>query len=94
MTEREVAVLSGRVQAVGFRDTVWRIAQRHRVAGTVRNLRDGARLEIDVEGEPAAVAAFIADVLANPPRSARVESVTRTGAEPTGATRFEQASTR
>lgn len=93
MAEREIVVLGGRVQNVGFRDAVMMAARRHRVAGTVRNLRDGT-LEIDVEGEPAKVAAFIDDVLANPPRFARVESVTRAPAEPSGATRFEQASTR
>jgi len=93
MTEREIVVLTGRVQNVGFRDAVLQVARRHSVAGTVRNLRDGDRLEIDVEGDPAAVAAFVDDVLANPPRFGRVAAVTRTTAEPRGATRFELAST-
>jgi hydrogenase maturation protein HypF len=93
VTEREIVVLTGRVQNVGFRDAVLRVARRHRVAGTVRNLRDGERLEIDVEGEPAAVAAFVDDVLANPPHFARLGAVARTKAEPRGATRFELAGT-
>jgi hydrogenase maturation protein HypF len=92
--KREIVVLGGRVQTVGFRDAVLRVAARHPVAGTVRNLRDGAHLEIDVEGDVRAIDAFVDDVLANPPRFAQVETVTRTPAEPRGATRFEQGSTR
>jgi hydrogenase maturation protein HypF len=90
---RTILTLRGRVQAVGFRDAVLRIAARHDVAGTVRNLRDGRRLEIDVEGAPAAVEAFERDVLAHPPRYARVESVERTSAPPRGLLAFELAST-
>ena len=94
MTKREIVTLGGRVQNIGFRDAVLRVAGRHPVAGTVRNLRDGERLEIDVEGDDVAVDAFLDDVLANPPRSSRIDSVLRTAAEPAGATGFEQASTR
>ena len=94
MKKREIVHLSGRVQNVGFRDAVLRVAARHDVAGTVRNVRDGERVEIDVEGDAAAVDAFVDDVLANPPRFARVDAVRRTAADPTGAARFEQAATR
>jgi len=90
---RTILTLSGRVQAVGFRDAVLHIASRHPVAGTVRNLRDGERLEIDAEGEPAAVESFIADVLAHPPRYARVEHVDRASAQPRGLHAFLQAPT-
>lgn len=94
MTKREIVVLGGRVQNVGFRDAVMRVAARHPVAGTVRNLRDGEQLEIDVEGDDVAVDAFLDDVLAHPPRYARIDSVMRRAAEPEGAARFEQGSTR
>ena len=69
--------LTGRVQGVGFRDRVIALAARHPVAGTVRNLRAEDALEIDVEGEPAAVERFIADVLAHPPSFARIENAIR-----------------
>lgn len=88
---RTIVTLRGRVQAVGFRDAVQRIAARHSVAGTVRNLRDGERLEIDAEGEGEAVRAFLDDVLAHPPRYARVEQVERRNAEPLGRTGFSVA---
>jgi len=90
---RTIAVLSGRVQNVGFRYTVMRVARRHDVAGTVRNLRDGARVEIDVEGEPAAVESFLDDVLAHPPSGARVDGVERAAAEPRGLPAFTAAET-
>ena len=90
---RTIAVLSGRVQNVGFRYTVLRLARRYDVAGTVRNLRDGARVEIDVEGEAAAVEAFLDDVLAHPPSGAHVDGVERTVAEPRGLRTFTSAET-
>lgn len=81
------------MQNVGFRYTVGRIARRHAVAGTVRNLREGARVEIDVEGEPRDVEAFLDDVLAHPPHGARVDSVERSAAEPRGLRGFAEAET-
>ncbi len=89
--KRTIVTLRGRVQAVGFRDTVQRIAARYAVAGTVRNLRDGERLKIDAEGEGDALRAFIDDVLAHPPRYARVEDVERRDAEPLGRSGFAVA---
>ena len=83
--------LSGRVQAVGFRQTVLEIAARYAVAGTVRNLRRDGRLEIDAEGEEGAVRAFLDDVLAHPPHFARIERVERSAAEPRGVSGFREA---
>lgn len=90
---RAIVRLRGRVQTVGFRDTVLEVARRHAVFGHVRNVRDGEQLEIDVEGTADDVDAFLDDVLAHPPRYARVEGVEREAAPPTGATRFARAST-
>ncbi|HEV3088882.1 MAG TPA: acylphosphatase [Candidatus Elarobacter sp.] len=89
--KRTIVTLRGRVQAVGFRDAVQRIASRHSVAGTVRNLRDGERLEIDAQGDDEAVGAFVEDVLAHPPRYARVEHVERRDAEPLERSGFSVA---
>ena len=47
----------GRVQGVGFRYTVKRIATGYEVAGWVRNLPDG-RVELVAEGTPEELKAF------------------------------------
>jgi len=90
---RTIATIRGLVQNVGFRYTVLRIARRHAVAGTVRNLRADRSVEIDAEGEPAAVEAFLNDVLAHPPSGARVDGVERTTTEPRGLRTFTEAET-
>ncbi len=91
---RQVVLLKGRVQGVGLRDLIVQIARGYGVAGTVRNLRSGDRIEIDVEGAAPQVALFVDDVLANLPTFARVDSVEREPAAPRGATGFRRESTR
>jgi hydrogenase maturation protein HypF len=85
--------INGRVQNVGFRDRVLDIAETYRVTGSVRNVRAGEALEIDVEGEPGEVERFLDEVLANPPSFARVERVDRETLEPRGARGFTRAPT-
>jgi acylphosphatase len=46
------------VQGVGFRYTARQIAERFAVAGFVKNLADG-RVQLVVEGRPAAVDGFV-----------------------------------
>jgi acylphosphatase len=48
---------SGRVQGVGFRYTIRRLAHGFEVTGVVRNLPDG-RVELVAEGERSELAAF------------------------------------
>ena len=48
---------SGRVQGVGFRYTVKRVAAGFELSGTVRNLLDG-RVELIAEGDLAELKAF------------------------------------
>ena len=48
----------GRVQGVGFRYTTKRIATGYDVVGWVKNLVDG-RVQLEIEGEAAAVKAFV-----------------------------------
>jgi acylphosphatase len=66
-------VVRGRVQGVGFRYAMVDAAERHGVAGWVRNRRDGT-VEAFVQGEPAAVDAITAWCRRGPP-AARVDAV-------------------
>jgi acylphosphatase len=54
-------VARGRVQGVNYRARVAGAAHRHGVVGTVANRPDGT-VFIDVQGERAAVEAFVLDV--------------------------------
>ena len=72
-TEARRFTVSGRVQAVGFRDFTFRAAEELGLAGWVRNLADG-RVEVHAEGPPAALELFAAR-LGQGPRFARVSGV-------------------
>ena len=91
--KREVVTLVGRVQGVGFRDRVLAVARRFAVAGGVYNRRAERALEIDVEGEPDVVDAFVAAVIAERPFFARIDGVARRPAEPRGISGFGRAPT-
>ena len=85
-------VVRGRVQGVGFRYAMVEAATRHRVAGWVRNRRDGT-VEALVQGEPAAVEAVLAWCRRGPP-AARVEAVDSFAATPdAGLAEFSDAPT-
>jgi len=58
---RRHLIYRGRVQGVGFRWTVWRLASGFQVNGMVRNCADGT-VEAVVEGPAAEVQAFCAAV--------------------------------
>ncbi|MBV8198119.1 MAG: acylphosphatase [Candidatus Eremiobacteraeota bacterium] len=79
MRERRNVRIRGVVQGVFFRETVSRIAARYDVHGFVRNVASNT-VEIEAEGEPKVVNAFITDVLAHPPSGARITSVQSTKA--------------
>ncbi len=76
----------GVVQGVGFRPFVWELARDHGLAGTVCNT-SGAVL-IEVEGDPAAIDAFVDDLRARPPRLARIVAVEAAAVEPRGEDGF------
>ena len=63
----------GVVQGVGFRPFVWRLAERHGVAGRVRNA--SGVVEIQAEGAPGSLDAFAAALAGEAPPLARVEAV-------------------
>lgn len=81
------AVVSGRVQGVGFRYFAERAARKAGVAGWVRNLPDG-RVETVVEGSDAAVDAYLAEIRKGPFGS-RVSDVTVEDAPPENFPSFE-----
>ncbi|MGD8827223.1 MAG: carbamoyltransferase HypF [Gammaproteobacteria bacterium] len=61
--------VEGRVQGVGFRPFIYRLAHEHRLNGWVVN--NGGRVEILVEGEPESLDAFVADLIDRAPPLAR-----------------------
>ncbi|MGO8800589.1 MAG: acylphosphatase [Roseiarcus sp.] len=67
-------IVAGRVQGVGYRAWVEREAEARRLAGWVRNRRDGS-VEALFSGEATAVEAMIAACRSGP-RMAAVENVT------------------
>lgn len=75
-------VITGRVQAVGFRFFVEAAAAREGITGWVRNRPDGA-VEAWVEGEEEAVGRVEA-ALHRGPGSARVDNVSVADETPTG----------
>lgn len=66
-------VVRGRVQGVFFRDWTVATAQAAGLAGWVRNRADGT-VEVQAEGDPAAIAAFISACHDGPP-AARVDGM-------------------
>jgi acylphosphatase len=71
---RRRVVVRGQVQGVGFRMNAREQARRLGLIGYARNLPDGA-VEVEAEGQDAAVAEFVA-WLRKGPRFAAVASVT------------------
>ena len=74
--------VEGRVQGVGFRYFVERMAHQEGLSGFVRNLGDGG-VEAFVEGDAEAVDRFEAHLRLGPPRS-RIDLVEVTIQPPTG----------
>ena len=66
--------ITGIVQGVGFRPTVFNLAQRYFLTGWVLNNAQG--VEIELHGEEETVQAFIHDLRQNPPPLAVIDSFT------------------
>ena len=65
--------ITGIVQGIGFRPFLYRLATRHSLVGFVRN--DDRGVELEVEGEAAAVTAFVAALRPEAPPLARITAV-------------------
>jgi acylphosphatase len=83
---RRRAIVHGHVQGVFFRDSVRKLAERHGVAGWVRNNWDGS-VEAVLEGDREAVERIV-DFAREGPRGARVDRVEVVDEEPEGLTGF------
>ncbi|HUV88856.1 MAG TPA: carbamoyltransferase HypF, partial [Anaerolineae bacterium] len=84
---RKAISVRGVVQGVGFRPFVYRLAHECGLAGWVLNHSGG--VEIEVEGPPAALEAFIRDLEAKAPPLARIEGIEVAGVPPVGGATFE-----
>ncbi|KUK70333.1 MAG: Hydrogenase maturation protein HypF [Anaerolineae bacterium 49_20] len=60
------------MQGVGFRPTLYLLAQKHALTGWVLNSAHG--VEIEISGSPAACAAFVNDLQHSPPPLAHIDS--------------------
>jgi acylphosphatase len=80
-------VVSGRVQGVWFRETMRRLAERHGVAGWVRNAPDGT-VEAVLEGSSETVRRIVDWCRIGPP-DARVDDVVVAEEPPQGLGGFD-----
>ena len=78
--------LTGIVQGVGFRPFVYRLAVAHGLCGWVRNTSAG--VQVQVEGKPEALSAFVQGLTAEAPPLARIETVSVTDTSPDGCKSF------
>ena len=86
VTARRI-VVEGVVQGVGFRPFVYALANRRGLAGWVRNTASG--VEIEVEGPPDALEAFLGDLRGERPPLDHIERLREADALPQGRDAFE-----
>ncbi|MCD6519885.1 MAG: carbamoyltransferase HypF, partial [Anaerolineae bacterium] len=82
---RRVAI-KGVVQGVGFRPFLYRLAHEHHLAGWVRNTSWG--VEMEIEGSPASLERFLAELPQKAPPIARIESLEVEEIAPNGHQEF------
>ena len=83
---RKLLRVTGLVQGVGFRPTVYRLALERGLSGFVYN--DAAGVGIELEGAPEAVGGFAAALEKDCPPLARIDSIRQSDLPPTGETGF------
>lgn len=86
MKQRVVALVSGHVQGVNYRNYARGKARELGIQGSAENLLDG-RVEVVAEGEAEDLAAFL-EFLRRGPRLARVIDLEVSYSEPTGLDGF------
>ena len=65
--------INGIVQGVGFRPTVYRLANEYNLKGAVYN--DSKGVTLDIEGEPEIINSFLDDLKKNPPPLSKIEEI-------------------
>ncbi|RQD79414.1 carbamoyltransferase HypF [Desulfonatronospira sp. MSAO_Bac3] len=70
---RKRYIVNGRVQGVGFRPSVYRMAAKHRLTGSVQNTSLG--VVIEVQGKEEALAWFEEELRGNPPPLAEITRI-------------------
>ncbi len=85
--ERHRIALQGAVQGVGFRPTVYRLAERMRLCGWVRNTNAG--LEIEIEGDAEQLDKFLLQLRAATPAAAVIVSEETFRVAPSGSSGFQ-----
>ncbi|MCB8966892.1 MAG: carbamoyltransferase HypF [Ardenticatenaceae bacterium] len=78
--------MNGIVQGVGFRPFVFGLAERYALAGWVRNTSAG--VDIEVDGTPTALDAFVDALTAEAPPLAQIDDVTAVSIPANGFTTF------
>ena len=73
VTEARLLRVTGVVQGVGFRPFVHRLAERHGLAGAVRN--GSGEVEIEIEGPAHELDAFLRELTAEAPPLARIQRI-------------------
>ncbi|MCA9936091.1 MAG: carbamoyltransferase HypF, partial [Anaerolineales bacterium] len=79
--------INGIVQGVGFRPFVFGLAERHVLHGWVRNTSAG--VDIEVDGAPNALDAFVAALTTEAPPLAQIDEITAVTIPANGFTTFE-----
>src|SRR5215467_1548006 len=75
-------LIEGVVQGVGFRPFVYRLAEVHRLIGSVRNGQQG--VEVEAEGDQEAISQFLEDLQSIAPSAARPRRIAITWVPPHG----------
>ncbi|ENH97283.1 acylphosphatase [Gracilibacillus halophilus YIM-C55.5] len=75
--ERIHAIVTGRVQGVGFRQFTYQTALEHNIKGWVRNLQDGS-VEIEAQGDEQSLSDFFRAIHKGPSFFAKVKNVQKT----------------
>jgi hydrogenase maturation protein HypF len=71
----EHITVRGMVQGVGFRPTVWHLAQQHHIRGTIAN--NGEGVDIHACGSPANIEKLVAALQTQAPPLARIDEIVR-----------------
>lgn len=85
-TTRVRIIVTGRVQGVGFRPTIYRAMTERGCGGSIRNTARG--VEIEIEGDPSTVDEVIENFRDIVPDRARVDELNCEELEPTGQDEF------